>query len=581
MIAPAFSPCGAVVGAVRSCYDRPCQWYPGGPIGRIRYYFVPKTNARLPGVNVFHPYSTFVSELENTSQTGERTPSYKWYRGNPPVTPIKNGKTPCGTAADFAGVGTSPLPGGYVALTDLCGCDWPNLYWFSSGQGLLAGGTALVTGGGHDLYVRGIGLLAGGAAWVRSFAPTTGQGLLAGGAALVSGGGVGECWVDCWVDGWVGDWVGSKPKCPYLPARQGLLAGGAAAVTGGQVVPAGVGLLAGGTPAIAGGGTVSDGVGLLVSGAPVITGGNTVSTGSGLLVGGNAAVSTGPQPEITGQGLLAGGAALTGWGASPPVLGAGLLAGGTPAIAGGGTVSGGIGLLLGGTPETVGGGTVSGGVGLLVSGTPETVGGGSVSDGQGLLAGGAVPTAGGGSVSGGAGLLVSGAAGAGQAPNPPITGQGLLAGGAALVRLGYSTGTGLLVSGAATVTGGGAGGGTTGDCALCPSAPIVWLLTVSGITGSSDCMSLDGTYHLRHTSGCSWPSDEFNDVTGTWAWRLDAVFTGFAYVWVLRAGNSLDPIYADYRLAHSGWDCLGTNVLTLLTSTGCTFPGTLTLTPDL
>jgi hypothetical protein len=119
--APIFHPCGAIVGVVRSDYARATKWYVDGPIGRIRYYFVPKTNHLLPYRTRFWPYSQDLL-IKNTARsceagpplepplypdTGEHTPDRReWIRGDDYLG--RDGRSPHGTAQDFAG--ESPLP---------------------------------------------------------------------------------------------------------------------------------------------------------------------------------------------------------------------------------------------------------------------------------------------------------------------------------------------------------------------------------------------------------------------------------------------------------------------------------------
>lgn len=126
---PAFSPCGAVVGVVRSAYDAPCRWYPSGPTGRIVYYFVPDTNPILQGPNVFHPYSQLLWNLA-PGDTGEIVPqSRHWRRGNSLTDPIPDGP-PCGTEADFGGRGIPPEGSidGWIPEAALCPCDTEDPY---------------------------------------------------------------------------------------------------------------------------------------------------------------------------------------------------------------------------------------------------------------------------------------------------------------------------------------------------------------------------------------------------------------------------------------------------------------------
>ena len=95
-----------IVGCLRSCYTAPCRWYPGGPIGRIRFYFARPGAQVFPLRNIFHPYSQ-VKQLVN-SGVGEITgPGLRVYdkgrnRSNLDGTHYE------GTPADFLGEGTPP-----------------------------------------------------------------------------------------------------------------------------------------------------------------------------------------------------------------------------------------------------------------------------------------------------------------------------------------------------------------------------------------------------------------------------------------------------------------------------------------
>lgn len=97
-----------VVGFLRSCYTAPCRWYPGGPVGRIRFYFAKEGAEHLPFQTCFHPYSQ-VLQLENSTLPGEITgPGLrKWDRGD--NFNDLAGDHYEGTPADFAGLGISPV----------------------------------------------------------------------------------------------------------------------------------------------------------------------------------------------------------------------------------------------------------------------------------------------------------------------------------------------------------------------------------------------------------------------------------------------------------------------------------------
>ena len=96
-----------VVGVAQRCYTAPSAGMPGGPIGKIRFYWANPTALWLPFPTVFWPYQP-VMQIENFADTGEITGKglRAWNNGknlnNLPGTHYE------GTAADFAGV--SPLP---------------------------------------------------------------------------------------------------------------------------------------------------------------------------------------------------------------------------------------------------------------------------------------------------------------------------------------------------------------------------------------------------------------------------------------------------------------------------------------
>lgn len=99
-----------IVGFAQRCYEAPCRWYPGGPVGRIRFYWAKDGALPLPySPTVFWPYQ-FLTQLENRADTGEITGKglRRWYNG----VNVNNlpGDHCEGTAEDFAGLGTNPNP---------------------------------------------------------------------------------------------------------------------------------------------------------------------------------------------------------------------------------------------------------------------------------------------------------------------------------------------------------------------------------------------------------------------------------------------------------------------------------------
>lgn len=179
--APLFTPCGAAVGVVRSCYQRACRWYRNGPVGRIRYYFVPESNPVLWHRTVFWPYSQDLA-IENDGPPGEQTPAARrWDRGD--REPLHDGTHPTGTAADFAGESDVPwspaVPSPELLLPR---CDFA---WMDAPAGCLVFGTAAAEA---DAFCFSVGDVA---AWPLTF----GTGL-----ANISGGLVFD-----WYSGTVGD----------------------------------------------------------------------------------------------------------------------------------------------------------------------------------------------------------------------------------------------------------------------------------------------------------------------------------------------------------------------------------------
>lgn len=93
---------------VRSAYSTACRWYAGGPIGRIRYYFVPPSNQILFKENVFWPSTEILSDFNNVNDPGEIAGQPRaWDRGTN-FRPDLVGDEPDGSDADF--LGKTPYP---------------------------------------------------------------------------------------------------------------------------------------------------------------------------------------------------------------------------------------------------------------------------------------------------------------------------------------------------------------------------------------------------------------------------------------------------------------------------------------
>lgn len=149
--APTFVPCGKIVGVVRSAYKAVVRWFPGGPKGLIRYYFVPKENGFFTGLNRFWPWSQEL-DIVNETAAGEVTSHGRtWDRGEPPIPALVH--EPEGTPAEFEGNGTitwsppSPTPAHLLP-----GCIRPPMHLpirigLSAVAGVYPAGTVLLTGG--------------------------------------------------------------------------------------------------------------------------------------------------------------------------------------------------------------------------------------------------------------------------------------------------------------------------------------------------------------------------------------------------------------------------------------------------
>lgn len=112
VIAPHFSPCGAIVDYARTCYEAPVQFYTDGGLSRLRYYVVPETNARMLGPTIFWPYENLL-QLVNLSGTGERTGKANrtyYLGGNRDAS--RDGADVHGELSFFFGLGIQPWPGG-------------------------------------------------------------------------------------------------------------------------------------------------------------------------------------------------------------------------------------------------------------------------------------------------------------------------------------------------------------------------------------------------------------------------------------------------------------------------------------
>jgi microcystin-dependent protein len=122
---PGFSPCGARTGAARSVYTTDCRWYVGGPVGQIRYYFVPASNAQLLGWSPFSPATELLSDLPDHDDggTGEVGGAVRTYYRGTNTRPDLDGSHPVGTAQEFAG--DAPVPTVAPPVPDCAQLQWP------------------------------------------------------------------------------------------------------------------------------------------------------------------------------------------------------------------------------------------------------------------------------------------------------------------------------------------------------------------------------------------------------------------------------------------------------------------------
>jgi hypothetical protein len=124
-VAPRFSPCGEIVGYVRSAYVAPCIFYSQGVASVLRWYFAQPDALVFPLETIFHPYSQEL-EYANTNDVGEYTgKSNRAWRvgtsyGNAP------GNHYSGTQADFMGLTVTPWsPPQPTPLDQRPECDMP------------------------------------------------------------------------------------------------------------------------------------------------------------------------------------------------------------------------------------------------------------------------------------------------------------------------------------------------------------------------------------------------------------------------------------------------------------------------
>ena len=132
-------------------------------------------------------------------------------------------------------------------------------------------------------------------------------------------------------------------------------------------------------------------------------------------------------------------------------------------------------------------------------------------------------------------------------------------------------------------------GGRTG-CLYCVAAPNSWRLVVAGITNGtcSDCNNANGEFTLAFFQPvvCGWqvePAFTFCGLAQHGTWQLTEASFGAQDVFELSLIKGIaDPaVVATYRVNRADWNCLGTNVMPLVSNSNhCNnYPATLTVVP--
>lgn len=118
-------------------------------------------------------------------------------------------------------------------------------------------------------------------------------------------------------------------------------------------------------------------------------------------------------------------------------------------------------------------------------------------------------------------------------------------------------------------SGSGSGGGAF-DCECCDCAR--YFFTLNGVTGGGACNELDQTYLMPVSVECEVWTGTANGISATLT-RLDGDPCG---TYELVIGPHLGTAStATYRLAAEQWSCNGCNIMSLISSSGCTFPATV------
>lgn len=122
---PGFSPCGSVVGCVRSCYTAPCYFFGEGPARTIRHYVAYSTALLFPLWTIYWPWSQELQHT-NTSPPGEKTGATARAWANGYSLGDAAGTDYCGTPAQFLGLSSASWDTSLATPEDeRCECDMP------------------------------------------------------------------------------------------------------------------------------------------------------------------------------------------------------------------------------------------------------------------------------------------------------------------------------------------------------------------------------------------------------------------------------------------------------------------------
>lgn len=124
------------------------------------------------------------------------------------------------------------------------------------------------------------------------------------------------------------------------------------------------------------------------------------------------------------------------------------------------------------------------------------------------------------------------------------------------------------------------------SCCGCAFYPLQWQLVIAGVVDDGsppppprNCPCINGTWLLRLVSNgsgvCTWRSPVPTPGCGGWNLTCDGTNYLLGFDGGPGAGSN-----AQYAAPIATWNCLGPNVMTLVSSTGpCVWPATVTVTP--